>query len=305
LVGGGRGAEEGILIKDARALETAGRLTTIVLDKTGTITTGRPTIVALQPAPGVEEDELVRTAAAAERQSSHPLAAAVSREARRRHLDVASVENLEVLPGEGVVAEQQSRRLLVGNERLFRRRDIRLPDGAQKELSDQQNSGRTLLLVSVDGRYLGGLLAADSVAAGAEQAVARLQDLGLHVVMLSGDKEAAARAVAAEVGIDDVFAEVKPAEKQAVVERLQRQGRSVAMVGDGINDAPALAAADLGIAIGSGADVAIEAADVVLMQQDLLAVVKAIRLSRATLRTIRQNLAWAFLYNVLLIPLAA
>ncbi len=304
LVGSGRGAELGILIKEARALELAGRLTTVVLDKTGTVTLGRPKVTATEPCPGVATDELLAFAAAAERLSQHPLGAAVVAEAEARGIAIPAVQDLQVIPGQGVQARCEDRIILVGNERLMRDSWIDL-DAQRETVRSMRRQGQTPLWVAVDGRRLGVVAVSDPLAPNSREGVEQLKSLGLDVQLLSGDNEITAGAVAAEVGIESVKAEVFPDQKQQVVHELQESGRVVAMVGDGINDAPALAAADLGIAIGSGADVAIEAADVVLVRQDLRGVARAIALSRATLRTIKQNLAWAFFYNVLLLPVAA
>jgi Cu+-exporting ATPase len=304
LVGSGRGAEAGILIKEAHALETAGRLDTVVLDKTGTVTLGRPTVTAIEPASDVQPDQLLALAAAAERLSQHPLGAAVVAEAEARALEIPAVDDLQVIPGQGVRARSDGRQVLVGNERLMRESWIDL-DAQRESVRSMRQRGWTPLWVALDGRRLGVLAVADQLAPHSREGVERLRSLGLEVQLLSGDNQITAKAVAAEVGIDEVAAEVLPDQKQEVVRRLQESGRVVAMVGDGINDAPALAAADLGIAIGSGSDVAIEAADVVLVNPDLRGVAGAVGLSRATLRTMRQNLGWAFLYNALLLPVAA
>ena len=304
LVGSGRGAELGILIKEAHALELAGRLSTVVLDKTGTITLGKPAVTEVEPAEGVSADELLAAAAAAERLSGHPLAEAVVAEAESRNLDVPQAEDLTVVPGQGVRARCDGRTLLVGSEKLLSEAGIE-PEGLAQTVAAHRRKGRTPLLVAADRRWLGLVAVADKIAPHSRQAIAELQSRGLDVWLLSGDNRVTAEAVAREVGIEHVMAEVLPEEKQSVVRDLRDKGGVVAMVGDGINDAPALAAADLGIAIGSGSDVAIEAADIVLVGQDLRAVGRTIALSRATLRTIRQNLGWAFVYNLLLLPLAA
>ncbi len=353
LVGSGRGAEQGILIKEARALETAGRLTTVVLDKTGTVTQGRPKVTAVDPAAGVAAEELLAVAAAAERLSQHPLAAAVVAEAEARRIPVPQADDLEVIAGQGIRARLGQRRIFVGTGQLLASQGIKLDEitrsdtspvsardgaspvspgghagspGIQRDglpqdpltptLSQMErgpedqaarigSEGQTLLWVAAEHRLLGRLCLADPVSPESREAVQQLKAMGLAVQLLSGDQQSAAEAVARQIGIETVVAEVRPDEKQQVVRRLQQAGQVVAMVGDGINDAPALAAADLGIAIGRGSDVAIEAADVVLVGADLCGVARAIALSRATLRTIRQNLAWAFGYNLLLIPLAA
>ena len=304
LVGSGRGAEMGILIKEAHALEVAGQLTTVVLDKTGTVTLGRPQVTGLRTADGTEEDELLRVAAAAERLSGHPLAQAIVAEANSRDLAITTAHELEVVPGAGVRAQTDGEMILVGNERLLDSAGVDW-SALTADVESERAAGRTPLLVAVGQRLLGLITVADVTAPGSREAVERLKSLGLKVMLLSGDHEATARTIAGEVGIDEVIAEVLPDEKQRVIGELRERGEVVAMVGDGINDAPALAAADLGIAIGSGSDVAIEAADVVLVRSDLNDVARAVSLSRATLRTIRQNLGWAFVYNLALVPLAA
>jgi len=302
LVGSGRGAEQGILIKDARALEVAGQLTVAVLDKTGTVTLGRPVVTAVEPADGVAPEELLANAAAAERLSQHPLGRAVVAEAESRGLAIPQLEELEVVAGQGIRARGNGRTVLVGNEQLLRSEAVD-PGRYAETLAALRARGQTPLMAADGGRFLGIVTVADAVAPHSREGIAQLRRLGLEVEMLSGAHRATA--VAAEVGIDRVAAEVLPDQKQEVVEKLRQQGHVVAMVGDGINDAPALAAADLGIAIGSGSDVAIESAQIVLMGQDLRAVARAVALSRATLRTIRQNLVWAFGYNLVLIPAAA
>jgi Cu+-exporting ATPase len=304
LVASGRGAEQGILVKEAHALETAAKVTVVVLDKTGTVTQGRPNVTEVLPAEGVNAATLLAAAAAAEQLSDHPLARAVVDEARRRGIDVPRADALQVIAGQGIEALMDRRMVRVGNRRLLESAGI---DAAPLEDSILaiQNRGQSVLAVALNDRLLGVLAVGDPVAEGSAEAVADLRALGLGVQLLSGDHRTTAEAVARQVGIEHVTAEVLPDEKYAVVERLRAENETVAMVGDGINDAPALAAADLGIAIGTGADVAIESADVVLVNQDLRAVADTIRLGRATLRTIRQNLAWAFVYNLLLIPLAA
>jgi len=295
LVASGRGAEEGILIKDAQSLETAARLDTMVLDKTGTVTEGQPCVASLVPAPGVSEGDLLATAAAAEQLSVHPLAKAVVEEARRRNLPIRAAENLEVLPGSGVRARLHGRTILV----------VKANSPHVQAAEQLRQDGQTVLAVLVDDRPLGLIGLADPIVRGAAEAVEQLRRQGLRIVRGSGDPVAAAARGAGQLGMAAVIAAGLPEQKKDVVRRLQQSGRTVAMVGDGINDAAALAAADLGIAIGAGADVAIEAADVVLSATDLGAVGRTILLGRATVRTIRQNLFWAFLYNLTLLPVAA
>jgi Cu+-exporting ATPase len=304
IVGTGRGAEAGILIKDATVLEIAGQLDTVMLDKTGTITTGKPQIVDVCPVEGLTIDELLAVSAAVEQLSSHPLAIAVIDKAEELGLELPPASELSVAPGGGIKAICQGRQVLVGNDRLLDQFHITIPADVRSSVRQSRDDGRQALLVAFEDEFVGTLIAEDTVAPNARQAVEQLKNLGLRVIMLSGDKRTTAERIAAAVGIQEVIAEVLPEEKGQHVQRMREQGYTVAMVGDGINDAPALATANLGIALGTGADVAIEAADVVLVQHDLRAVATAIRLSRETLRTIRQNLFWAFAYNVLLLPMA-
>jgi Cu+-exporting ATPase len=303
LVASGRGASQGILIKNAAALEAAGRVTTIVLDKTGTITSGHPQIVDVIS--NSEDRQWLASAAAAQATSAHPLAKAVLEYARSQDITFSSASRLEVLPGEGIVAQCGDQQVLIGHEGLLRRQGVNVEASVEKLLSERRSQGQTPLLVAIDKQHVGTLFAADAIATGSREAIAALKGLGLSILLLSGDRRTTVEHVAQEVGIEQTLAEVKPADKQQEIERLRQSGQVVAMVGDGINDAPALAAADLGIAIGAGADVAMEAADVVLMRHDLRSVAAAIKLSRATLATIKLNLFWAFAYNVLLIPFAA
>jgi len=303
LVGSGRGAEMGILIKDARALEAAGKLTAVVFDKTGTVTCGKPTVVAVLPEPDVGRERLLATAAAAERLSQHPVAQAVVSASEAERLTIPLAESLEVVPGAGVRAMCRGKSIGVGNERLLV--DKVATAHTAEELARLRLLGQTPLLVVEDGKLLGIVAVADPVAPHSQSAVAELRAMGLQVHLLSGDHRTTVASVARELGINQFSAEVRPSEKQAAVRGLQQSGAVVAMVGDGINDAPALAAADLGIAVGGGSEIAIEAADIVLLGADMRAVARAIALSRMTLRTIYQNLGWALIYNITLLPLAA
>jgi Cu+-exporting ATPase len=297
MVGTGRGAGRGILIRDIDALQGAERIDTVVLDKTGTITRGKPKVTGVIPAGDLSEDELLALAAAAEQFSEHPLAKAIVEHARMRNVQVVDPESFSNDPGLGVVASIGGRTIIVGNNEMLAKH------GASTVAAPQ--IGQTVVHVADGQRILGTISLADEIKPDSLTAIRELHDMKLHVVLLSGDNEPAARAVADLVGIDEVRANVKPAGKAVVVRALQAGGRRVAMVGDGINDAPALAAADLGIAIGSGSDVAKEAGDTVLVSGSLHGVAAAIRLSRATMTKIRQNLFFAFIYNVLAIPLAA
>jgi Cu2+-exporting ATPase len=304
MVGTGLGAERGILFKNAMALEQAATLDTVVFDKTGTLTRGEPEVVAVATVDGRAEDEVLRLVAAAEGDSEHPLAQAIVTAAAARRLDVPSVDAFEAVPGHGLLATVQGHRLAVGNARLLAREGI-AADGLAARAEQLSGQGRTTVQVAVDGRAVAVIAVADAPRDTAAAAIAGLRALGVRPVMLSGDSRATAERVAAQLGIDDVIAEVLPADKAARVAELQRSGRKVAMVGDGVNDAPALAQADVGIAIGAGTDVAVETADVVLMRSDPLDVATAIGISRGTVRKMHQNLAWAVGYNSLALPIAA
>ncbi len=303
-VGTGMGAEHGILIREAAALEVAGRLTAVVFDKTGTLTEGHPSLTDIVPAAGHVADEVLRLAAAAEVPSEHPLARAIVEHARRERLDLPEAADFEVIVGRGVTARIDGHAVAVGSPALMVDRGIDL-SALDETLAGIEARGRTALVVALDGRAAGALALADAVKPTAREAVARLRAQGLRVYLLTGDHRRTARAVADELGIDDVLAEVLPDRKTERIRALQEAGECVAMVGDGINDAPALAQADVGIAIGTGTDVAIEAGAVTLVSGDPLGVPRAIALSRRSLAHIRQNLVLSFVYNVAAIPLAA
>ncbi|TDB69450.1 copper-translocating P-type ATPase, partial [Micromonospora sp. KC721] len=304
LVGTGRGAQLGILIKGPEVLESTRQVDTVVLDKTGTVTTGRMTLVDVLPAAGVDRAELLRFAGALEAGSEHPIARAVATGAAEAGAlpPVTGFANAEGLGVTGTVAGHE---VTVGRLRLLRERGLDVPEEVSRAATDAEVAGRTAVLAGWDGRARGVLVVADAVKPTSRVAVDGLRALGLTPVLLTGDNATVARAVAAEVGIDEVIAEVLPVDKVEVVKRLQAEGKTVAMVGDGVNDAAALAQADLGLAMGTGTDVAIEASDLTLVRGDLTTAVDAIRLSRRTLATIRGNLFWAFAYNVAALPLAA
>ena len=303
MVGTGRGAERGILVRSGEALETAHRLTVIVLDKTGTITEGRPALTDVVTAPGFAAPEVLRLAASAERASEHPLAAAIVRGAADRGVALCDASEFRAIVGHGIEAAVDGRAVLIGKRELLESRGVSITLAGRAE--QLAGDGCTAMFVAIDGREAGLIGVADRVRPSSALAVSQMRDLGLRVIMLTGDNRRTAEAVAAQVGIDQVFADVLPGDKAGRIAALQAEGHTVGMVGDGINDAPALATADVGIAMGTGTDVAIESADITLMRSDLRAVPDAIWLYPATMRTIRQNLFWAFIYNLLGIPIAA
>ena len=306
MVGTGKGAENGVLFRNAEALERLHNVRAVVLDKTGTLTEGKPRVTDVIRAPGAPDDgEILRLAASAERGSEHPLGEAIVRFAREeRRLELADAGAFEAVSGQGIAAEVEGRDLLVGRPAFLETRSVD-PSSLRDAAAELAGAGKTPVFVAVDGRAVAVIAIADTLKTGSIEAVAELHRLGLEVMMLTGDNETTARAIARQAGVDRVLADVRPDEKAARVRNLQAEGKLVAMVGDGINDAPALARADVGVAIGTGTDVAIESGSVTLMSGDLRALVTALALSRATMRNIKQNLFWAFAYNVALIPLAA
>ena len=304
MVGTGKGAEHGVLIKSATALEVLHRVDTIVFDKTGTLTVGRPEVTDIVTVPGVGEDDALAVAAGAEQASEHPLGEAIVRLAKERGLALPPVGEFTAVPGQGIDAMAPDGRILLGNETMMNERGIDVSLLADRAIA-LQAQGKTVVVLAFAGRLLALIAVADVLKPDAAATIRRLREMGLAVAMLSGDNRRTAEAIAREAGIERVLAEVLPADKAGEIKRLQEGGHRVAMVGDGINDAPALTQADVGIVMGSGTDVAIEAADVTLMRSDVAGVVVALELSRRTIQIVKQNLGWAFGYNILLIPVAA
>jgi P-type Cu2+ transporter len=303
MVGTGLGARRGILFRNAIAIEQSASLDTVVLDKTGTLTRGEPEVVSIA-GDGLDDGELLRLVAAVERESEHSLAEAIVKAAEERGIERLRAEQFESVAGHGAVATVGGRRVLVGNRRLLERENVSL-DGLAARADEMAGAGRTVVHIAVDGDAAGLIAIADAPRDTALEAVRALKELGIRPVMLTGDNRQTAERIGAELGIEEVLAEVLPGNKAAKVGELQGQGRRVAMVGDGVNDAPALAQADVGIAIGAGTDVAIETADVVLMRSDPLDVATAVSIGRGTVRKMRQNLGWAIGYNSLALPIAA
>ena len=306
IVGTGKGAELGVLIKQAQALEIAHKVDTVVLDKTGTLTTGKPVVtdLVLSEGSGATDQELLFLAASAERGSEHPLGQAIVNEAQNRGLELAAVSGFQAIPGRGISAQVNGNEIRFGNQAFMEEAGVQL-DGLVENASALAAEGKTPMFLASGDTAVGLIAVADTVKPEASEGLAKLRDMGLEVVMLTGDNALTAHAIARQLGVDWVEAEVLPQDKAAVIKRLQAEGRVVAMVGDGINDAPALVQADVGLAMGGGTDVAMESADITLMRGDVNGVATALELSRLTIRTIKQNLFWAFFYNVMLIPVAA
>lgn len=304
MVGTGKGAENGILIRGAEALETAHQLNTIILDKTGTLTRGEPSVTDVIESEGFTRQEVLFFAASAEKGSEHPLGEAIVKRAKEENLNLIDPKDFQAIAGHGIEAMIESKKVLLGNLRLMEERGVRL-HGWTDKAEELSRRGKTPMFLAVDEKIAGLIGVADTLKENSKEAVETLRRMGLEVVMLTGDNERTARAIASQIGMDRVLAEVLPERKAEEVKRLQSEGKRVGMVGDGINDAPALAQADVGIAIGTGTDVAMESSDITLIGGDLRGVVTAIALSRATIRNIKQNLFWAFAYNTILIPVAA
>jgi P-type Cu+ transporter len=304
MVGVGKGAENGILIKSGEALEAVYKLQAVVFDKTGTLTKGEPEVTDIAPSEPFGETQLLQFAAIAEKNSEHPLGAAIVKRAKEKGIQIDEPELFNAIPGYGVEVEHRSAKILLGNRKLMEVNNLDI-SALEEKMSAFEEEGKTAMLLAVDNQIAGLIAVADTLKEHSADAVKTLQQMGLEVIMITGDNQRTAKAIAAQVGVNRVFAEVLPSEKATEIKRLQSEGKVVAMVGDGINDAPALAQANIGIAVGSGTDVAIETGDIVLIKNDLRDVVVAIQLSRATMKKIRQNLFWAFFYNIVLIPLAA
>jgi Cu+-exporting ATPase len=304
MVGVGRGAQAGVLIKNAEALERMEKVDTLVVDKTGTLTEGKPKLVSIMPAPGFDENDILRFAASVERASEHPLADAILRAAKEKGLTLAAVDGFDSPTGKGATGKVEGKTVQVGNAAYLKSLGVETA-ALEAEAERLRNDGATVINIAVDGRLAGIMAIADPVKPSTPEALQALAAEGIRVIMLTGDNRTTAKAVAKRLGIAEVEAEVLPDQKSAVVTKLQQQGRVVAMAGDGVNDAPALAAAEVGIAMGTGTDVAMESAGITLLGGDLGGIVRARRLSQATMRNIRQNLFFAFIYNAAGVPIAA
>jgi len=305
MVGTGRGAQAGVLVKNAEALELTEKVDTLVVDKTGTLTEGKPRLTVVKPAPGHDEPTVLQLAAGLERGSEHPLAAAILAGAAERGVTVPVPEDFRSITGKGVVGRVEGHAVALGNLALVQELGVAVDASLTEAADNLRREGQTVMLVAIDGRAAGLIAVADPIKPSAPEALQALRQSGLHIVMLTGDSRRTAEAVARKLGIEHVEAEVLPERKSEVVRELQGKGRRVAMAGDGVNDAPALAQADVGIAMGTGTDVAIESASIALVKGDLRGIVRARRLSQVTMRNIRQNLFFAFVYNALGVPIAA
>jgi Cu+-exporting ATPase len=304
MVGTGKGATLGVLIKNAEALETMEKVDTLVVDKTGTLTEGKPQLVSIEVSPDFAEDDVLRLAASLERASEHPLAEAIVRDAEQKGITLITTEDFKSITGQGVMGTINGQAVALGNTQLFKTLSMDL-GGLPAQVEAGRIQGQTVMFVAIDGRMAGLIGVADPIKDSTQQAIQDLHAEGVKVVMLTGDNHITAKSVADQLGIDRVEAEVLPDQKAEIVRQLQAEGRIVAMAGDGVNDAPALAQAHVGVAMGTGTDVAIESAGVTLVKGDLRGIVRARRLSRATMRNIRQNLFFAFIYNSLGVPVAA
>jgi len=305
MVAVGRGASLGVLVKDAEAMETLGKVNTLIVDKTGTLTEGRPKVTAIVVTERFTEEQVLAAAAAVEAQSEHPLAGAVIEAARQRSIPVATVESFDAVTGAGVVGRVAGQEVVVGQKRLFEKRGIRIAPDLAANAGELQSAGQTVIWVAINGVAAGALALADPIKSTTPEAIAAIHALGINIIMLTGDNAETAQRIGGALGINEMVAEVTPQDKQRHVAEQKSRGAVVAMAGDGVNDAPALAAADVGIAMGTGTDIAMHSAGVTLVKGDLRGIVHAIALSRATMRNIRQNLAFAFLYNILGVPIAA
>ncbi len=308
MVGTGRGARSGILFKSGAALERSGQITTVVLDKTGTITNGMPILTDIGLSEfghdNFDENQIIRIAAVVEQRSEHPLGEAIVAEAKKRELEFGNADRFTSIAGKGVKAIVDGKQVIVGNTTLFDDEKISWLEN-EEDISLLRNEGKTVMLVAIEGALAGWLAVADTVKNNALEVISEIKEMGLSVLMITGDNRQVAEAIASQVGIESVLAEVLPGGKSAKIKDLQERGEVVAMVGDGVNDAPALAQADVGISLGTGTDIAIAAAPITLIRGDLAGITKAINLSKITLATIKQNLFWAFFYNIILIPVAA
>jgi Cu+-exporting ATPase len=304
MVGTGKGAENGVLIRGGEALETAHKLNAVVMDKTGTLTRGEPSVTDIVESDEHKREEILRYAASAEKGSEHPLGEAIVNRAKEENIPLITPENFNAIAGHGIEATIDGSSLVMGNAKLMEDRGIPL-DGLEEKAEELSSQGKTPMFVAIDGNRAGIIAVADTLKENSKDAVDALHGMGVEVAMITGDNRRTAEAIARQIGIDRVLAEVLPEVKADEVKKLQAEGKKVGMVGDGINDAPALAQADVGIAIGTGTDVAMESSDITLISGDLRGVVTAIALSKATMRNIKQNLFWAFAYNTILIPVAA